>query len=647
MNKIIILLGVVLVLLSFGCKKEEKTATKDNQTQIEAPKTDMEPFKKSLSILKNPQYDLLYKLIEKGGINAVLEEDVKIAYPIHAKRLINNEPEITIKKGATPLGIAALFCTPSLVNDLIEKGADLKAKTNGMEISALIIQCGEAEQAGMFENYLKAARKYERENDDVYKNKPELYAANAMIYVLYDNESIPYQTILNYAVENKLQDAIEVILKYAGGINYFQNENNNPNNMLPIITAIKYNNMEALRLFFERTGSLFANMQTLDGVKVSLIDYLFYNSMDSYIKEANIPVSSFFKSLVNGYKQSAAGIKEIKEIIESDNLTATTQEDIILENGKIEQGATVAHIAAAMRYNALLKAMAFYNDATDILNIQKYNGDTPLHVATKFGNVETAKILLEGGAYLDILNNENKTPIDVAVRDYEGGNKIELVKLLMTSAGNTKVNHALQMNYETKTQAENNQKINELIEKYNIQSNHFTVRGYINYMAKKYAKEELHPSIVRIMQGGIDNQLPFAIYMLEQNPFPKGATPLIAAAVACSDNTAKYLMLANVDADIRIDGEYDLKYNAYDFADRISRCEAVKETIKNPNAFQIKFDDFLSWDIKANENENNIQEKQESKQQVIDDTVIIEETPEILRENTEDNADVELIIEKE
>ena len=106
-------------------------------------------------------------------------------------------------------------------------------------------------------------------------------------------------------------------------------------------------------------------------------------------------------------------------------------------------------------------------------------------------------------------------------------------------------------------------------------------------------------------------------------------------------------MLANVDADIRIDGEYDLKYNAYDFADRISRCEAVKETIKNPNAFQIKFDDFLSWDIKANENENNIQEKQESNQQVIDDTVIIEETPEILRENTEDNADVELIIEKE
>ena len=82
MKKLFTLLTLTIVLLSFGCKKDaEQTATpKDNQTdnQTQAPLTDMEPFKKSLSILKNPQYDLLYKLIEKGGVNAQLEEDVTI-----------------------------------------------------------------------------------------------------------------------------------------------------------------------------------------------------------------------------------------------------------------------------------------------------------------------------------------------------------------------------------------------------------------------------------------------------------------------------------------------------------------------------------------------------------------------------------------
>ena len=141
MKKIITLLALSLVLLSFGCKKDAPKETPkdnqtDNQTQVEKPKTDMEPFKKSLSVLKNPQYDLVYKLIEDGGINAQLDKDVTIGYPSHAKRLLIDDPQITIQKGATPLGIAALFCTPSLVNDLIEKGADLKAKTNGMEVSS-------------------------------------------------------------------------------------------------------------------------------------------------------------------------------------------------------------------------------------------------------------------------------------------------------------------------------------------------------------------------------------------------------------------------------------------------------------------------------------------------------------------------------
>ena len=438
MKKLITLSAIIIVIFSFGCKKEQTQKQLDNTSSEQViEKTDMTQFEKSLSLFKNPQYDLLYKLIEKG-INAELEDNVTIPYPSHAKRLLINDEQITIQKGATPLGIAALFCTPSLVNNLIEKGADLKTTINGNSIAAVIIQCGEAEQAGMFENYLKAVRKFEKDNPAVYENKAELYAANSIINIMGDNgEYIPVQTIMNYAVENKLNNIIPVILKYAGGINFFKNDNNNPNNLLPIVTALENNNYEAAKLFFDKTGSLFAQMYTLDGVKVSLIDYLFYNVMDEEIKKADIPVNTFFKSLINGYKQSGTGIKEIKTMLESGNLTTVLDTPLAVENGELPAGATVAHIAAAMEYHALLKAMAFYNEKTEILNIQDSNGDTPLHTAVRAGNLSTAKILLEGGAFIDKVNYNGLTPLAVVIKEYNGKNQAALVRLLLTSAGNT------------------------------------------------------------------------------------------------------------------------------------------------------------------------------------------------------------------
>lgn len=651
MKKLIILTAVAAALLSFGCKKEAAQKQQDNASKEQTvEKTDMTQFEKSLSLFQNPQYDLLYKLIEKG-INAELEDNVTIAYPNHAKRLLNNDAQITIQKGATPLGIAALFCTPSLVNDLINKGADLKTTVNGNSIAAIIIQCGEAEQAGMFENYLKAVRKFERDNPETYENKSELYAANSMIYTMADNgEYIPSQTIMNYAVQNKLNDAIPVILKYAGGINYFKNDNNNPDNILPIVTALKYQNYEALKLFFEKTGSLFAEMYTLDGEKVSLIDYLFYNVMDAQIKEADIPVKTFFKSLVNGYKQNGTGIADIKKIIENGDLTTALETPVAIENGQIP-GATIAHIAAAMEYNALIKGMAFYNDKTNILNIKDGNGDTPLHIAVRQGNFSTARVLLEAGAYIDEVNNAGLTPLAVAVKEYTGKNQASLVRLLLTSAANTKTNYALTLDDETLEQAKNIKAVNDALNKYNIKVENTEVMGYLLSTAKMYAQENLNPAVVRIMQGGINNQLKFASYMYETNPFPKDATPLIAAAIACSESTAEKLILAKADTDIRITGENDLKYDAYDFADRVSQCEPVKTMLKNPSSLKIDMQGFYEWDIVSAEAEAERQglfddEPANDNTTETEEAYTVEET-----NNTDnsqsDNADVELVIEEE
>ncbi len=648
MKKLLILAAAAVALFSFGCKKDEAEKQQDNtSTEQTVEKTDMTQFKKSLSLFQNPQYDLLYKLIEKG-INAELEDNLTIAYPKHAKRLLINNEQITIQKGATPLGIAALFCTPSLVNDLIEKGADLKTTVNGNSIAAVIIQCGEAEQAGMFENYMKAVRKFERDNIAVYENKSELYAANSVIYTMADSdEYIPYQTIMNYAVQNKLNDAIPVILKYAGGINFFKNVNNNPDNLLPIVTALQYQNYDAAKLFFEKTGSLFAEMYTIDGVKVSLIDYLFYNTLDAQIKEADIPVKTFFRSLVNGYKQNKSGIAEIKQFIESDNLTAKLESSLTTDTVEIPAGGTMAHISAAMDYHALLKAMAFYNDKTDILNMQDSNGDTPLHTAVRAGSFSSTRILLEAGAYIDIKNHNGLTPLAVAIREYNGKNQASIVRLLLTSAANTKTKYALTLDEETLEYAKNIKSVNDAINKYNIKEEYVEVRGYLLSMAKNFAEQELSPQVVRILQGGLNNQLKFASYMYEINPFPKDATPLIAAAIACSEDTARYLILAKADTDIRIAGENDLKYDAYDFADRVSKCESVKTMLKNPASLKTNMQGFYEWKTVSAE------AQAESKGAFYNKSATdnITETSEAysVKENDDDcqndNADVELIIE--
>lgn len=654
MKKLIILAAVAVSIFSFGCKKDNAQKQKDNASKAQAvEKTDMTQFEKSLSLFQNPQYDLLYKLIEKG-INAELEDNVTIAYPKHAKRLLIDDEQITIQKGATPLGIAALFCTPSLVNDLIEKGADLKTTVNGNSIAAVIIQCGEAEQAGMFENYMKNVRKFERDNPAIYENKSQLYAANSIIYVIGDNgKYIPSQTIMNYAVQNKLSDAIPVIIKYAGGINFFSNENYNPNNMLPIVTALQYQNYDAAKLFFEKTGSLFASMTTLDGEKVSLIDYLFYNAMDAQVKAADIPVKTFFKSLVNGYKQSADGIPEIKTIIESGDLKSKTQAPIVTKNGQIQAGSTMVHIAAYTgKYDSLIKAAAFYNDKTNILNLIDSNGETPLHIAVRQGNYETAKVLLEAGAYIDLQNYSKTVPLSVAISQYSGDRQADIVKLLLTSAANTKYNYDLMLDENSIELAKKIKAVNNIMNKYNVMEGDISVRRYLLSQAKWFAEENLNPQIVRIMQGGIDNRLKFASYY-EVDPFPKGATPLIASAIACSKDTAKYLILAKADTDIRITGENDLKYDAYDFADRVSNCEEVKTMLKNPASLKVNMQDFYQWDIETTEAAaesqgvfdvepaETVQENNADEPYAVDNGSVTEDN------NSNDGADVELIIEEE
>ena len=49
------------------------------------------------------------------------------------------------------------------------------------------------------------------------------------------------------------------------------------------------------------------------------------------------------------------------------------------------------------------------------MNIQtRYYKDTPLHYAAQNNKTEAARILIENGADVNLINYDNKTPLDVA-----------------------------------------------------------------------------------------------------------------------------------------------------------------------------------------------------------------------------------------
>lgn len=66
---------------------------------------------------------------------------------------------------------------------------------------------------------------------------------------------------------------------------------------------------------------------------------------------------------------------------------------------------------------------------TDLDTKEPFNGATPLNSAATFGKIEIAKALIDGGAGLNIVNNDGSTPLHTAA--FFG--RVEIVQLLIDS----------------------------------------------------------------------------------------------------------------------------------------------------------------------------------------------------------------------
>ena len=516
----------------------------------------------------------------------------------------------------------------------------------------------------MFENYLDKVRKFEKANPSIYKDKSELYAANAIIKENITDEDGKGKTILNYAIENNLNDAIPVIIKYAGGIN-FTNRNDENNDQMPVITALKTKNYEALNFFFTKTASLYIDMKAEDGTDTNIINYIFYNDMGHLFQEANVPTDVLLNLVLNGYNQKGAGIPEIRELTKGGNILAETTEDMTLKTKKgevvIPAGSNIAHIAAYLGYNYIPKGLSFIPDGVKAINKVSYpigsdNGTLPLTIAVENGSPLAVKTLLESGA--DLANTTPYTPLNTLAHTEKVDNQAAIAKILMTSSALGSMAQLQELGeaegIESVFQG-TNQEVLKIVADYAE-----PVRAASVTIAKEiFNGIEGGSKIARILDGGVNNQLPFAV---EVNgvTIPKDATPLIAAALLCNREAVDALIVGMADTDIRITGENDLKYNAYDFADRMAQgdCTAVKASLKNPENvkthpelnerfYNKKENMYTNGRMFLEESSVNQapQESTESTETVIDENTTVEEAP-ADDTDSESDADVELVIEE-
>ena len=88
-----------------------------------------------------------------------------------------------------------------------------------------------------------------------------------------------------------------------------------------------------------------------------------------------------------------------------------------LNKEEVEFGITDLHLRAALnRRDKLKKVLA--EEELDV-NVKDHAGNTPLHYAARYNNLDVIHILYVAGAEVDAQNNNGQTPLHLAFQAYQ------------------------------------------------------------------------------------------------------------------------------------------------------------------------------------------------------------------------------------
>lgn len=115
------------------------------------------------------------------------------------------------------------------------------------------------------------------------------------------------------------------------------------------------------------------------------------------------------------------------------NNSVSIKDNSELNEEEIQYGITETHLRSALnRRDKLIKVLA--EEDIDV-NVKDKGGNTPLHYASRYNNLEIIDILCEAGADVDIPNNNGQTSLHFAFQAYQ----LEAVEALRQRGASTKI----------------------------------------------------------------------------------------------------------------------------------------------------------------------------------------------------------------
>ena len=86
-------------------------------------------------------------------------------------------------------------------------------------------------------------------------------------------------------------------------------------------------------------------------------------------------------------------------------------------------GFTALHCATLLNQSNIINRLMY--EGPDVNRQTHYYDDTPLHRAARHNNTEVVRLLLDNGADINLKNDDNEIPLDVA----DKGSKVESLLL--------------------------------------------------------------------------------------------------------------------------------------------------------------------------------------------------------------------------
>lgn len=162
-----------------------------------------------------------------------------------------------------------------------------------------------------------------------------------------------------------------------------------------LVTLKKYKSKKG-DLNAQDTHGLTPLMQAVATGQKKVVDYLLQQKVNVELKNENGDTAL---AMAIGNDQDQIAVALINAGAKTDVLGGQDKNSLIF---------MAASVNATKTLELLIKK------SPEQIHLQNKNGDTPLHEAARFGSGKTLELLLKAGAKKDVINNQGKTPLDLA-----------------------------------------------------------------------------------------------------------------------------------------------------------------------------------------------------------------------------------------